>query len=138
MSDSFGTKPMECSPPGSPAMEFSRQEYWSWLPFPSPGDLPDPGIEPEYPAWASEFFTTDSPGKPHGPRFFFLFSRRPENMLTFKRHGISCYHCSILSFQHETQPWKTHINKLCGCVQIKLCLWTVKYEFYIVFKGHNV
>ena len=33
-----------------PAVEFSRQEYWSWLPFPSPGDLPDPGIEPDSPA----------------------------------------------------------------------------------------
>ena len=32
------------------SMEFSRQAYWSGLPFPSPGDLPDPGIEPEYPA----------------------------------------------------------------------------------------
>ena len=30
------------------SMEFSRQEYWSGLPFPSPGDLPDPGIEPRY------------------------------------------------------------------------------------------
>ena len=33
-----------------PSMEFSRQEYWSGLPFPSPGDLPDPGIEPKSPA----------------------------------------------------------------------------------------
>ena len=32
------------------SMEFSRQEYWSWVPFPSPGDLPDPGIEPGSPA----------------------------------------------------------------------------------------
>ena len=32
-----------------PSMEFSRQEYWSWLPFPSPGDLPNPDIEPESP-----------------------------------------------------------------------------------------
>ena len=32
-----------------PSVEFSRQEYWSRLPFPSPGDLPDPGIEPGYP-----------------------------------------------------------------------------------------
>ena len=31
-------------------MEFSRQEYWSGLPFPSPGDLPDPGIKPRSPA----------------------------------------------------------------------------------------
>ena len=32
------------------SMQFSRQEYWSGLPFPSPGDLPDPGIEPGSPA----------------------------------------------------------------------------------------
>ena len=49
-------------------MEFSRQEYWSRLPFSSPGDLPDPGIEPEFlasPALAGEFFTTEPPGKPY-------------------------------------------------------------------------
>ena len=34
-----------------PSMGFSRQEYWSGLPFPSPGDLPDPGIEPGSPTW---------------------------------------------------------------------------------------
>ena len=38
-------------------MEFSRQESWSGLPFPSPGDLPDPGIEPGSPALAGGFFT---------------------------------------------------------------------------------
>ena len=40
--------PMDCSPPGSP-VEFPRQEYWSGLPFPSPEDLPDPGIKPVTP-----------------------------------------------------------------------------------------
>ena len=48
-------------------MGFSRQEYWSGLPFPTPGDLPDPGKEPEFlaaPALAGGFFTTDQPGKP--------------------------------------------------------------------------
>ena len=39
---------------------FSRQEYWSGLPCPSPGDLPDPGIKPESPALASGFFTTST------------------------------------------------------------------------------
>ena len=37
---------MDCSPPGSSVHEFSRQEYWSGLPCPPPGDLPDPGTEP--------------------------------------------------------------------------------------------
>ena len=48
------------------SMEFSRQEYWSGLPFPSPVDLPDPGIKLESPAFpnlAGIFFTTTSPGK---------------------------------------------------------------------------
>ena len=46
------------------SMGFSRQEYWSGLPFPSPGDLLDPRIEPTSPALAGTFFTTELPGKP--------------------------------------------------------------------------
>ena len=45
-------------------MGFPRQEYWSGLPFPSPGDLPGPGIEPLSPALAGKFFTPEPPGKP--------------------------------------------------------------------------
>ena len=45
-------------------MESSRQEYWSVLPCPSPGDLLDPGIKPLSPALAGRFFTTEPPGKP--------------------------------------------------------------------------
>ena len=39
------------------SMGFSRQEYWSELPFPSPGDFPDPGIEPQFPALRGDSFT---------------------------------------------------------------------------------
>ena len=46
-------------------VEFSRQEYWSGLPFPSPRDLPNPGIEPRSPALAVRFFTTEPLGKPN-------------------------------------------------------------------------
>ena len=45
-------------------MEFSRQEYWSGLSFPSPGDLPDPGIEPRNPALQAISLLTEPPGKP--------------------------------------------------------------------------
>ena len=45
-------------------MGFPRQEYWSGLPFPPPGDLPDPGIEPVSPALADGCFTSEPPGKP--------------------------------------------------------------------------
>ena len=45
------------------SMEFSRQEYWSGLPFPSPGDLPDPGIEPWSPALQTDTLPSEPPGK---------------------------------------------------------------------------
>ena len=44
-----------------PSMGFSRQEYWSGLPFPSPGDLPDPGIEPGSPALQADSFSLEPP-----------------------------------------------------------------------------
>ena len=47
------------------SLGFPRPEYWSELPFPSPGDLPDPGIESTAPASADRFFTTEPPGKPN-------------------------------------------------------------------------
>ena len=47
-----------------PSMGFSRQEYWSGLPFPSPGDLPNPGIEPGSPALQADTLTSEPPGKP--------------------------------------------------------------------------
>ena len=62
---------MDCRPPGSSVHGISRQEYWSGLPFPPPGDLPDPGIKPkspESPALAGGFVknivNTEPPGKP--------------------------------------------------------------------------
>ena len=52
-------------------MEFSRQEYWSGLPFPSPGDFSDPGIELRSPALQADILPSEPPGKP------------PESLLQF-------------------------------------------------------
>ena len=51
-------------------MGFSRQEYWSGLPFPPPGALPDPRVKPTFPVSAAltdEFFTAELPEKPRDP-----------------------------------------------------------------------
>ena len=48
----------------SPSMGFSRLEFWSGLPFPSPGDLLDPGIEPGSPALQADALPSEPPGKP--------------------------------------------------------------------------
>ena len=47
-----------------PSMGFSRQEYWSGLPFPSPGDLPDPGMEPGSPELQADALPSEPPGSP--------------------------------------------------------------------------
>ena len=54
---------MACSPPGSSVHGIFQAEYWSGLPFPSPGNLPDRGMEPKSSALAGGFFTAEPPGK---------------------------------------------------------------------------
>ena len=56
--------PMDCSHQAPLSMGFSRQDYWSGLPFPSPGDLLNPGIKPGSPALEADALTTEPPGKP--------------------------------------------------------------------------
>ena len=64
MSDSFETLwTIACQAPVS--MGFPRQEYWSGLPFPSPVDIPNQGMEPRSPALSSGFFTTEHLVNPH-------------------------------------------------------------------------
>ena len=53
-------------------MMFPREEYWSGLPFPSPGDLPNPEIKPAFPALAGNFFTAEAPGWPIERKFLNL------------------------------------------------------------------
>ena len=57
--------PMDCSLPGSSIHGFSRQEYWSGLPFLSPGDLPNPGIELASPTLQADALPSEPPGKPY-------------------------------------------------------------------------
>ena len=64
MSDSFVTS-WTVARQAPLSMEFSRQEYWSGLAFPSPGDLPHPGIEPKSLALAGGFFPTEPTGSPY-------------------------------------------------------------------------
>ena len=73
------------------SMGFSRQEYWSGLPFPSPGDLPDPGIEPRSSALEADALTSEPPGKPGekvGEWKTWLKSQHSEN----EDHGIWSHH----------------------------------------------
>ena len=90
------------------SMGCSRQEYWSGLPFPSAGDLPDPGIEPTSPALQADSLPTELWGKPNSP--FDLLVKSITNPLKFKqkKHGphhphiIWCVKCSRLQSGFKT------------------------------------
>ena len=69
-------------------MGFSRQEYWSGLPFPSPGDLPDSGIEPGSPALGADALTSEPPGKP----------------------GAGPKHCSIIAYINKLPPLQGDVD----------------------------
>ena len=72
VSESVQSCPTLCDPMDyTKSMEFSRQEYWSVLPFPSPGDLPNPGIEPRSPALHADSLPTEPPGK---SKLIFIYS----------------------------------------------------------------
>ena len=71
MSDSLVT-PWTVAHQAPLSMGFPRQEYWSGLPFPSAGDLPNPGTKPVSPALPDRVFTTEPPGKPQDNDFNIL------------------------------------------------------------------
>ena len=91
--------PMDYKLPGSSVHRILQQEYWSGLPFPSPGDLPDPGIKPTSPvslALADGFLTTEPAGKP------------PVGWIeNTQRHTI--YNLTIPMHESEVQTWYTWI-----------------------------
>ena len=70
---------LDCSRQALPPMGFSRQEYWSRLPWPPPGDLPDSGVEPASSALAGAFFTTEPQGKP--PNYVYTHGKQSNRVL---------------------------------------------------------
>ena len=92
-------------------MEFPRQEYCSGLPFPSPGDLPDPGIKPRSPALHADALLSEPPGKPL-PRLQLVKYVRLHTLLRI--HQCSSSHwqwkwsvtCSLVSDSLRPQGWK--------------------------------
>ena len=87
------------------SMEFSRQEYWSGWPLPSPGDLHNPGIEPVSPvspALAGRFFTTEPPGKP-----LTLLKGIQNNTVTLENSLVVSY---------KTKHTLNHLNQQLHCL----------------------
>ena len=93
------------------SMGFSRQKYWSGLPFPPPGDLSDPGIECMSPVLAGEFFTTETPGKcPPSPLFWKVIKI------------IYSFVCLLLTYNWFTMLYLYHCT----------ARWSI-YAFFFIF-----
>ena len=95
MFDSFVT-PWTVTHQASLSMGFPKQEYWSGLPFPPPGDLPDPGMKPisciALHCIAGGFFTTEPPGKPHSEQ------EKQAKVLSCSLHCSSLYWCTCRDY----------------------------------------
>ena len=89
-----------------PSMEFSRQEYWSGLPFPSAGDLPDPGIKSGSPAFQADSLLSEPPGKPREETQDMLFPQVLELTLIRKRNHSSL-HIIFTKFSPTEQSFLT-------------------------------
>ena len=101
-------------------MEFSRQEYWSWLPFPSPGDLPDPRIKPPAPALAGRFFTTEPPGKSPSVYYHSTVARSIQACLILWHFVLLCFINIFLTDWHFVVAlwwinpcWHQFSNNIC-------------------------
>ena len=88
---------------------FSRQEYWSGLPFPSPGDLPNPGIEPGSPALQTDALPSEPPGKQESLK----------NLLKIQVHGTIPRNSDLMNLGQRPGIWKVLHRKI---------IWTLIYE----------
>ena len=102
--------PVGCSPPGSSVHESPRQQSWSGLPLPPPGDLPDPGIEPASPvspALAGGFFTHWAGTKETAPRMQFHYFQTLINWNLIRTSGFSSHlERKLLSLKSAWCKWK--------------------------------
>ena len=131
------------------SMEFSRQEYWNRLPFPSSGELPDPKIESASPALAGRLFTTEPPGRRVERLFImntFMLIIQIYQLLTFCHvcHFQSCHfrvcHLSTVVYIDDDTAILTFLAKLTAICQYHLMAQSVlkfqlsqKHVFMVAF-----
>ena len=107
--------PMDCSLPGSCPWQFSRQEYWSGLPCPPPGNLPNPGIEPRSPTLQTDSLPSEPPGKPskHQTQWTNIKCKEPG-----KHQALNI--CSLCLMNEY--PWASHKVTCSSSSSDHLCL----------------
>ena len=107
-----------------PSMRFSRQEYWSGLPFPSTGDLPDPGIEPRSPTLQADALTSKPPGKPKS------------NYIRFGYMGFWQFTVQICTYKGSSTSWwpiGCTGNQVVSCDFKQLHPWGLLFVCFVLF-----
>ena len=104
----------------SPSMGFSRQEYWSGLPFPSPRDLPDPGIEPGSPNLEAGTLTSEPPGKPN--RLIVAINLKGMEISDHEWYVCQLSGMSDFLWPHDCSPIGSSVH---GILQTRLLEWVV-------------
>ena len=117
------------------SMEFSRQEYWSGLPFPCPGDLSDPGIEPGSPALQADALPSEPPGKlvsVLGLVLFLLFSQCL--LWGLFSHITVCHQIIVYCFMYKNlRAEHFHSARHC-CHAFSTCIMNLQMlQFYFYF-----
>ena len=100
-----------------PSLGFSREEYWSGVPCPSPGDLPDPGSEPNSPALADRSFTTVTPGSPGFHRSEQFTSKQVLYKVLSNGMGVFSLFTSSLQLS-VSLPCPVSVLCVCACYSI--------------------
>ena len=109
-----------------PSMGFSRQEYWSGLPFPSPGYLPNQGIEPRSPAMQADTLTSEPPGKPKYSKFKILIISSVMRSVHFLQHFVKCSSGPQLRLMQ-----KYKIKSISGLINLYPSFYTIIIVFLL-------
>ena len=113
------------------SVRFLRQEYWRGLLFPSLGDLPDPGIEPESPALASLFVTTEPPGGIYVHMSLAIWTWKDTYNFWLKKFKwiYSCF-SPMIKWVWTSQRWKIILNMLLIFLLLKAS-WLFHLHYYL-------
>ena len=155
----FATTPWTVAHQAPPSMEFSRWEYWSGLPFPSPGDLPNPGIKPQSPTLQADALPSEPPGNPlesesHSVLLVSLWPsglhspwNSPGQNADVDSHSLlqgifptqgsnpGLQHCRLILYQlshqghHRREGWKNSGHLLISSYEL---------EIYLLWKSHSI
>ena len=99
--------PMGCSPPASLSIEFSRPQYWGGQAFPSPEDLPNPGIEPRSLALPADSLPAEPQGKPKNTGVGSLFLLQGIFLTQELNWGLLHFRQILYQLSYQGSPWQT-------------------------------